>query len=80
MTLKITWPDGRTTEHASADAFLADLRSEQWTEMTDADLRRVLAHRARVWSDSDVETRGTAAQLVAALDAAGLLSAEEDAR
>jgi hypothetical protein len=74
--IRITWPDGQVEEHATARDFLEALRLSQWSEMSADDLRRALAQRARVWSETDLDSRLPAADLVSALADAELLRAE----
>lgn len=74
----IRFPDGSTLTADTTTALLDALRDEQWARPDPAEFRAMMAHRARVWSDTPVDGRADPDRFVAALAAAGMFTIDDE--
>lgn len=77
----VRWTDGTTQSAPTAEQLLLDVAKGQWSvpprETRERDIRRILRHRAEVWSGEPVDKALPAAKFIADLEMAGLLTLED---
>lgn len=74
--IEVEWTDGSRMSAPDADALLDEVREVQWDTYTHMGLRRQLAKRARVWTDTRIRWWPwvTSDEFIHELERAGLLT------
>lgn len=77
---RVIWPDGSETQARSWAALLRKVADDQWDELDDDELVAELAFRAKVWSDTRVDTTLNARGFFRELERADMLTIMEDVK